>query len=180
MIRAEVQTARLRLRPVAAQDETAVLEGLKNLAVSSWLAVVPYPYGPTDFQVFLTEIAQPGATFAIEDGTGCVGIMGLEKPGAGAIAGLGALKLGYWLTPRAHGQGYATEAARAVLTLHFAQGGGPVVSGYFEGNAPSANVLRKLGFVETGRGELHCRALNRSRPHVDLILTSASFHKASA
>ncbi len=180
MIRAAFQTARLHLRPVAAQDQAAVVEGLNDLAVSGWLAVVPYPYGPGDFQRFLHDLAKPGVTFTIQDDAGFVGIIGLEPPGSAATTASGTLKLGYWLTPRAHGKGYATEAAEAVLTLHFAQSGVPVASGYFEGNAPSANVLRKLGFVETGRGELPCRALNLIRPHVDLTLTPEAFHAAQA
>ncbi len=180
MIRAAFQTARLHLRPVAAQDEADVVAGLNDLAVSGWLAVVPYPYDPADFHVFLHDIAKPGATFAIADAAGFVGIIGLETSGPAAAPGSGPLKLGYWLAPRAHGKGYATEAARGVLAMHFAQSSDPVASGYFEGNAPSANVLRKLGFVETGRGDLPCRALNRTRPHVDLTLTPEAFATASA
>lgn len=174
MIRAAFQTARLHLRPVAAQDEAAVIIGLSDLAVSGWLSVVPYPYTASDFHLFQTTIARPGATFAIEDDRGFAGILGLEQTAAGHT-----LKLGYWLTPRAHGKGYATEAARGALNLHFAESPHAVASGYFEGNLPSAKVLRKLGFVEVGRGELMCRALNRPRPHVDLTLTAQAFHKAS-
>ncbi|MDP3194615.1 hypothetical protein [Tabrizicola sp.] len=54
------QTARLALRPVAASDEAAVLDGIDDLAVSGWLAVVPHPYTAADFRHFLTKIAVPG------------------------------------------------------------------------------------------------------------------------
>lgn len=164
MIRAAFDTARLHLRSVASSDEAVVLACLNDLAVSGWLSVVPYPYTAADFRQFQTAFAQTGATFAIEDAQGFAGVLGLEK----AV-------LGYWLAPRAKGQGYATEAARGALALHFAGGGGDVGSGYFEGNAPSANVLRKRGFVEIGRGLKLCRALNTQRQHVDLQLTRADF-----
>lgn len=141
-----------------------MLSGLNDLAVAGWLSVVPHPYGAADFRVFQADLAHPGATFAIESSAGFAGILGMEK----AV-------LGYWLLPRAQGLGYATEAARAVLAAHFADGGGDVTSGYFEGNAASANVLRKLGFVETDRAEKFCRALGRMRPHVGLRLTRAGF-----
>ena len=58
------------------EDEAAVVAGLNDLAVSGWLAVVPFPYGPADFQLFCNGLAKPGATFTIEDETGFVGIIG--------------------------------------------------------------------------------------------------------
>ena len=178
MISAAFQTARLDLRPVAAQDAASVLAGLNDLAVCGWLSLVPYPYTSADFDMFLHEIATPGETFALDDAKGFVGILGLEASHLAHSPGAGVRKLGYWLTPRAHGKGFATEAARGALTLHFAQGGGAVASGHFEGNAPSANVLRKLGFVEVSRDDLHCRALNCLRLHVGLTLTAKAFQKA--
>jgi RimJ/RimL family protein N-acetyltransferase len=157
-LRTHLQTARLRLRPVAASDEAAVVACLNDLAVTGWLAVVPYPYVPADFHQFQTEIAKPGETFAVDDAAGLAGIVGIGATG----------ELGYWFAPRAHGQGYATEAARAVLADRFAHRPDELTSGYFEGNIRSANVLAKLGFTETGRGMRHCRALGQDRPHVEL------------
>ncbi len=167
MARAELQTARLRLRPVASKDEAAVVAALNDIAVSGWLSVVPYPYGRADFHLFQTELAQPGATFTLEDAEGFAGILGLEEG-----------KLGYWLSPRAQGRGYATEASRGALGWHFALEGGDVAAGYFLGNARSAHVLAKLGFVGTGRGEVPCRALNTLRPHVDMALTRQAYLQA--
>lgn len=164
MIPAEMTTARLRLRPVAAMDEAVVVASLNDLGVTGWLSVVPYPYSPADFRRFQTTIALPGVTFAIEDAAGFAGIVGLENR-----------TLGYWFCARAQGLGYATEAARAALAALFAVDPASVASGYFEGNARSANVLRKLGFLETGRGLKRCLALDRDRPYVDLMLRHAAF-----
>ncbi|MFC3182371.1 GNAT family N-acetyltransferase [Cypionkella sinensis] len=166
-LRPHLRTARLTLRPVAAADETAVITHLNDLAISGWLARVPVPYTPADFHEFLTEIAYPGETFTIEDAQGFAGILGA------------GFELGYWLAPRAMGQGYATEAARAVLEMQFAHDESTVAAGYFEGNAASARVLAKLGFVETGRSLKHCRADGQDRPHVDLILTPEAFLAAN-
>lgn len=162
-LRAQLETARLRLRPVAAPDEAAALAHLNDLAISGWLSRVPVPYTAADFQEFLTEIACPGETFAVEDATGFVGIIGA------------GFELGYWFTPAAHGKGYATEASRAVLAMQFAHDESTVASGYFLGNERSARVLAKLGFVETGRSLKHCRALGQDRAHVDLLLTRDQF-----
>ncbi|WP_426033169.1 GNAT family N-acetyltransferase [Cypionkella sp. TWP1-2-1b2] len=166
-LRPHLKTARLTLRPVAASDQAAVVTHLNDLAISGWLARVPVPYTAADFDEFATQIAYPGETFTIEDASGFAGIIGA------------GFELGYWLAPRAHGQGYATEAARAVLDMQFAYDESTVAAGYFEGNAPSARVLAKLGFVETGRRPKHCRALGQDRPHVDLLLTPEAFLAAN-
>jgi RimJ/RimL family protein N-acetyltransferase len=163
-----LRTARLVLRPVAGQDEAVVVATLNDVSVSGWLAVVPYPYLPTDFRQFQKEYAVPGLTYAIEDAQGFVGIMGIEDR-----------TLGYWLMPRSHGKGYATEAARAVLAEHLAQDSDDILSGYFEGNTRSANVLRKLGFVETTHDTKYCLALKVDRPHVTMRLTPAVFKDSS-
>jgi RimJ/RimL family protein N-acetyltransferase len=56
-----------------------------------------------------------------------------------------------WLGRRFHGHGYGTEMRAAVLALAF-EGLGALAaeSGYFEGNAPSARVSAKLGYVANG------------------------------
>ncbi|MBC7736426.1 MAG: GNAT family N-acetyltransferase [Candidatus Saccharibacteria bacterium] len=167
MTRAELKTARLLLRPVSPQDKAAVVACLNDIAVSGWLAVVPFPYFPADFKQFQADYAVPGETYAVEDEHGFVGILGVEDR-----------TLGYWFAPASQGKGYATEAARAALAAHFDQSPTPIASGYFTGNSPSANVLRKLGFLQTGQGQKHCRALGRDRPHVDLSLTRDAFAAA--
>lgn len=158
------RTARLALRPVVAADEAAVVAGVGDLAVSRWLAVVPHPYTAADFRFFLNEIAVPGRVFAVEDASGLSGIISIEEG-----------VLGYWLAPRAQGFGYATEAGRCLVAAHFAATDTPLISGYFEGNERSANVLRKLGFMETGRDVKHCRARGADLPHVVVELTAGSF-----
>lgn len=163
MMPERILTARLRLRPVAASDEEAVVAVLNDIAVTGWLAVVPHPYAPEDFRWFLSTVARPGETFALEDDAGLVGIMGAGR------------ELGYWLAPRAHGRGYATEAARAILAEQLAVDPSPVASGYFEGNLRSARVLEKLGFAEVGRFPKYCRAMGRERPHVEMRLEPAAF-----
>lgn len=165
-LRAQLETARLRLRPVAASDEAVVVAQLNNLAISGWLSPVPHPYTAADFHAFAADVAYPGETFVIEDAQGFAGMIGA------------GFTLGYWLSSRAQGQGYATEAASAVLEMQFAHDESTVAAGYFVGNAASARVLAKLGFVETGRSLKHCRALGQDRPHVDLLLTPADFAAA--
>ena len=158
------RTARLVLRPLATTDEGALVAEINHLAISKWLAVVPFPYGHADFQFFLTEIAKPREAFVVADDRGLAGVVSLQDH-----------ILGYWLALRAQGLGYATEAAGCLLEAHFNESSRPIQSGYFEGSRPSANVLAKLGFVETGRDIKHCRAQGIDLPHVLIELTQEAF-----
>lgn len=164
MPRNVIETARLRLRPVEAGDEAPVLAALNDLNVTGWLAVVPHPYTSEDFRQFQQTYAMPGQTYAVCRDGGLVGVLGVENR-----------TLGYWFAPEAQGQGLATEAARAALAAHFTGTADDIASGYFEGNARSARVLHKLGFVETARDVKFCRALGTDRPHVTMRLTRAAF-----
>jgi RimJ/RimL family protein N-acetyltransferase len=65
------------------------------------------------------------------------------------IIGRGSLaepEIAYELLPRAHGQGHATEASRALLDAAFATGRIRIWSTVASWNAPSLRVLEKLGF----------------------------------
>lgn len=144
--RAVIKTARLTLRPLSDADEKNVVAGIGDYGIACWLTTAPHPYRPEDFHSFLGT-ARPGKVWAIDDGGGCCGAIGLDPT------------LGYWLARRVWGRGYATEAARAVLAVHFADpASGSVHSGCFAGNSASRNVLTKLGFQPDGFRLTACRA----------------------
>jgi ribosomal-protein-alanine N-acetyltransferase len=63
----------------------------------------------------------------------------------------GEPELAYELLRRAHGSGFATEAAQAVVTWAADAGLERLWAGVSSWNLASRNVLHKLGFVETGR-----------------------------
>ncbi|WP_444460211.1 GNAT family N-acetyltransferase [Rhodobacter capsulatus] len=136
---ARLTTDRLALRPLAAEDEAACVAALSDFEVVRWLAPVPWPYGAGDFRAFLADPV-PAARWVICRDGAFLGMIGLQG------------QFGYWLARPAWGQGFASEAARAVLAAHFRSAAAePVRAGYFEGNARSARVLAKLGFREIGR-----------------------------
>ncbi|MGI8564172.1 MAG: GNAT family N-acetyltransferase [Candidatus Dormibacter sp.] len=63
----------------------------------------------------------------------------------------GQVEVGYDVTPSARGQGYATEALRALAGWALQQPGVQAVLGRTEaGNVPSLRVLAKAGFVPCG------------------------------
>jgi len=79
--------------------------------------------------------------------------------------------LGYWLSPSLWRRGITTEAATAVLSFGFDQLGlSRITSGHAEDNPASGKVLRKLGFVETGRAMSPCLATGVEMPTIRMAL----------
>lgn len=76
-----------------------------------------------------------------------IGYCGLVLDGSGAA---GEPELAFELLRAVHNQGYATEAARAVLAWTAGAGYARVWAGVWEWNTASRRVLEKLGFVDSG------------------------------
>jgi RimJ/RimL family protein N-acetyltransferase len=63
---------------------------------------------------------------------------------------VGRAEIGYTVLPAWRGQGFATEAAAALVAWGFDQGEATVFATVAPANLASLAVVRKLGFVETG------------------------------
>lgn len=90
----------------------------------------------------------PGSFVAVTRADGrAVGQLG----GKGGVDAHGAVEIGYGFAPADWGQGYATEAVRA-LTAHFLQEPGvrTVTAQTAVANPASRRVLEKCGFRQTG------------------------------
>lgn len=144
-----LRTPRLTLRPLQESDADAVVNGVGNFDVSKWLSVVPYPYSTADAETYLSrQIAQTAPSWAICAAEDLVGVVSLEN------------ELGYWLARPAWGKGYGFEAVHAAVAFYFETGNSELLtSGYFEGNARSAAVLKCLGFQHTEIRKQHALAL---------------------
>ncbi len=140
------RSQRLFLRPAFPEDCDAILAGIGEESIVRNLASAPWPYTRDDARAFAARPQDPRLPHFL---------VTLPGPGVIGSAGLGehegVPELGYWIA-RAHwGQGYATEAAGAVLRIARTLGHRRVVAGHFADNPASGKVLRKLGFVPTGR-----------------------------
>jgi RimJ/RimL family protein N-acetyltransferase len=152
------RSQRLFLRPAFPEDGGAILAAIGEEAIVRNLARAPWPYGIADARAFAALPQNPQLPHFL-----------VTLPGAGVIgsAGLGEHEgepeLGYWIA-RAHwSRGYATEAAGAVLHVARMLGHRRVVAGHFVDNPASGRVLRKLGFVPTGR---NAQRFSAARGHV--------------
>ncbi|HVY51919.1 MAG TPA: GNAT family N-acetyltransferase [Devosia sp.] len=170
----EIRTPRLLLRPQREADIPAIMAGLNDWQVARWLTAVPYPYSRADAEEWIGRQTPPvpgQAHFAIDlQGAGLIGVATLDS------------ELGYWLASSEHGRGYMTEACTALLEWHFASLPDSVVpSGYHAGNAASAAVQRKLGFVESGARDMRfVRSQGREVEHVNTSLTREQFEASAA
>lgn len=138
------RSERLFLRPAWPEDWAAIHHAIAEEAVVKNLSRVPWPYTEADARWFASQpqdprlphclITRPGAM-----GSEVIGCVGLAEDG-------GEVELGYWIARPHWGQGYATEAARAMLTLARGIGHRRIVARHFLDNPASGQVLRRLGF----------------------------------
>ena len=141
-------TERLVLRPVAAQDQARLLAHWTAPEVRRFLfdGAVASPEEITGaIEDSARDFAAGGYGLWLiweTDGTEMAGTVGLRP-----LAGLG-LEVFYSLAPAAWGQGYATEAARAVVDHALGRLGLPeVLAEVDQANAGSVAVIERLGMI---------------------------------
>lgn len=165
-----LETARLVLDAPGASDIPRLVTLANDIEVARLLARMPHPYGEDDAQYFLETVVREEMVWAVrlKSEDRLAGIVGLA-PGKGG----GPPELGYWYGRPYWDRGLATEAGRAVVDHALdAMGLAALHAGYFEANAASGRVLRRLGFEEIGRGDKPSRLLGRDLPHIDMRLAA--------
>lgn len=139
-------TARLVLTTPALAHVPQMAVLANNKRIHEVLSRLPYPYAEEHGTDFVNNIARTETEFAwsiLFDGT-YIGTMGLH------LLPNQLPELGYWLGEPHWGQGFATEAGRAVIDAARAAGAAALRSRALLTNTGSRNVLKKLGFVEIG------------------------------
>jgi RimJ/RimL family protein N-acetyltransferase len=148
-----LRTERLRLRPwTTSPDDVARLTDIYGRdEVTRWIGGPPSV--PPD--------QLPARWAAVHDRDhryGCWAVEPLDgRPVAGTVLfkplpnGVGEVEVGWHLHPDAWGNGYATEAARAVIDRGFDAGLPEVYAVVRPGNEPSLAVCRRLGMQHLGR-----------------------------
>lgn len=153
LIAPTLNTPRLRLRPVEDRDGDALLELHGDASVMRYWDSSPWGDRRRADRFIATSQQDT------EDGTGVT--LAVDRTDDGSFLGWCSLdewsrfhrtaELGYCFREDAWGQGYATEAASAILTWAFeALPLRRVQAETDTRNAASARVLEKLGFVQEG------------------------------
>ena len=157
-----LQTARLILRAPQPEDARMVAALANDIRIAQNTTRIPHPYTMSDAHAWLRAVngAEGGATFLVTLANGTViGACGVELRDGKTP------ELGYWLGTGYWGQGYATEAARAVIDHAFGElGCGELQSGARISNPASRRVLEKCGFQWTGVGLYRIRSISSSAP----------------
>jgi RimJ/RimL family protein N-acetyltransferase len=168
--RCVLETERLLLRRPTLADVKAIAHLANDRRIAENTRRLPHPYSQENAVEFVRATANDSrqTVFLIENNHAPIGMVGVdwrepETP-----------ELGYWLGVEYWGQGFATEAARAVIDFTFeAFDAEQLISGARVANPASRNILEKCGFQWSGV-ELHrFEALGSSTP-VDCFRLSRS------
>jgi len=177
-------TRRLTLRPPLEVDADAITAALQNPKVTRMLTSVPSPYTVADAQAWIKRIENEkhASYFSIyrEKFLGVVSVRHNQN---------GEADLGYWLDEAAWGQGYMSEAARAVTSHAFRRFNlERMESGAYEDNRASQRVLEKLGFErtqdqphynQTRKCEVSCKRVELTRDRFEQIFGSLETNVAA-
>jgi RimJ/RimL family protein N-acetyltransferase len=157
-----LETRRLWLRWPRLADVQAIVRLAGEKAVADMTARIPHPYAPDEAERFVFEARQASANgdalqLAITPKGRPNALIGMV--GIGPSAEHGGPSLGYWLGVAHWGQGYATEAARALIDAYFAYGEeSELAASARVVNPASRRVLEKCGFAYQGSGLTEMRA----------------------
>jgi RimJ/RimL family protein N-acetyltransferase len=145
--RVVLETERLVLRRPTLADVKAIARLANDRRIAQNTSRIPHPYAVSDAEIFIQFVAQQprDTNFVILRDGDLVGNIGID------IGKVDAPEIGYWLGVPYWGQGYATEAARAVIDYAFEEFGPPELrAGARVVNPASRRVLEKCGFQWTG------------------------------
>ena len=155
-----LETERLALRAPRFEDAKAIAQLANDRRIAENTTRIPHPYRLSDAEAFIAQANKEGdLAFLItheDEPIGACGLAQLDGP---------APDLGYWIGAPYWGNGYATEAARALIDYAFTELGHEALqAGARVTNPASRRVLEKCGFQWTGVGLYRIRAINSSAP----------------
>jgi RimJ/RimL family protein N-acetyltransferase len=148
-----LQTERLLLRPFSIADAPRVQLLAGEREVASTTLRIPHPYGDGLAESWIAMHPQLLAdgkalplAIVLRASNELIGAIGLEIDADHERA-----ELGYWIGKPYWGQGYCTEAARAIVPYAFQELGlNRIVAHYFARNPASGRVMEKLGMRREG------------------------------
>lgn len=151
-------TPRLVLRRTDKDDVADIAFLANNPKIASMVGRMPHPYHASDARSFIERNAAGGPNGGVYAVTmaatgrfiGCAGLDTSKGNG---------LELGYWLGEPFWGQGFATEAAHALVDLAFGESRVPQITATCRlTNPASRRVIQKSGFQHTGIGLMNSLA----------------------
>jgi 8-oxo-dGTP diphosphatase len=144
-----LQTPRLILRPLTADDAGEIERHVGDWDLARWTSSIPHPYPAGAAAAWIAGLpAGPEMVLGITERgqdrvIGCIGLR-LDENGRSG-------EFGYWVAKPIWGKGYATEALQAYTEHAFKTLGlGKLISAAMPANAGSIRVQEKAGFRKFG------------------------------
>jgi ribosomal-protein-alanine N-acetyltransferase len=149
-----LETERLFLRPLVLQDAPVLQRLAGRREIADTTISIPHPYSDLQAAQWITGCAD---LFARGKGV----VFGMESKRSGELVGTLGLRdidpehlqaeLGFWVAVESWGQGYATEAGRAMLTFGFTRLGlNRIYACHMTRNPASGRVLARIGMKTEG------------------------------
>jgi len=164
---------RLSFRLPKLADANFLIQGLGDYDVASNL-LVPHPYKIEMAHDWLNKNWQmntPANSYYIvelNDKT-AIGGFGFNQNDGNAV-------LSYWLIKKYWKQGYAKEAARAIIENYFnITNSKEIFAGAFHFNLASLAIQENLGFTQIGHSMRFCPARNENVKNIETKLTREAF-----
>ncbi len=133
--------------------------------IAKWLSDVPYPFTEKHAEKFIKRSSPDDLRFSVFYDEILVGGVGVS------FEDNNELDLGYWIAKDYWGYGFATEACIGLIEYIKNETDFETITAcYVKGNKASANVLKKLGFIEIGECEEYFLSRKKTMSCVDLIL----------
>jgi RimJ/RimL family protein N-acetyltransferase len=158
----------IRLEPLAPGHAAALQELMEDAAIAE-TTPFPHPYPPDGARAYVEEsmaLRSAGTKYVFtvcDSGEQPIGMVLLRDVDLEKRVG----ELGYWIGRPYWGRGHATAAAVALLPFAFETLGLRELRAVcLESNAPSLQVLSKLGFVEVGRSQWSLSKWPEPRPTI--------------
>lgn len=155
-----IYTWRLKLRPFTRDDAADVQRLAGDADVARFIPDMPHPYPDGVAEQWISSHAQ--RAFKDEDVIFAIvrrdtdELIGAIELGMERLQARGSL--GYWIGKPYWGNGFATEAARAMLRFGFAHLGLHRISAtHIAGNAASGRVMQKIGMTREGVRRQHVK-----------------------
>ncbi len=147
-----IHTQRLCLRPWNDADAPALFELARDPRIGMLCGWKPFERIDDAHEALSTVLAAPNSYAVTLSSTGeLVGSIALRVDADGTEAPIG--DIGYWIGAPYWGNGYASEAGRAIIERAKELGVETIILKYFDGNDASRRVSEKLGFTWRSREE---------------------------
>ncbi len=175
-----IETARLVMRAPTKRDLDGIVKLANNPKIAEMTATVPHPYTRKDAEAWLDKVdsgqGRSLVLFAKGEKRVLVGVAGFGHRGEEHNP-----EIGYWIGEPFWKQGFATEAARALIDHAFSETEIDALSASCRiNNEASRRVIEKCGFQWTGTGLCQVKALGASVPSDRFVLSRRTWEALRA